>query len=70
MTGGQRVSFFVPCRQRIVECLAMLLDAEVDDRGGAPNAAATVPEVKSSNVVVAPNGISMCVCGSTPPGIT
>ena len=35
-----------------------------------PNAAATVPEVKSSQVVVPPNAISMCVCGSIAPGIT
>ena len=35
-----------------------------------PNAAATVPEVKSSQVVVPPKNISMCVCGSIAPGIT
>ena len=35
-----------------------------------PNAAATVPEVKSSHVVVPPKNISMCVCGSIAPGIT
>jgi hypothetical protein len=35
-----------------------------------PNAAATVPEVKSSQVVVPPKNISMWVCGSIAPGIT
>ena len=35
-----------------------------------PNAADTVPEVKSSQLVVPPNGISMCVWGSIAPGIT
>ena len=35
-----------------------------------PNAAETVPEVKSSHVVVPPKNISMCVCGSIAPGIT
>ena len=35
-----------------------------------PNAAATVPDVKSSQVVVPPKNISMCVCGSIAPGIT
>ena len=35
-----------------------------------PNAAATVPDVKSSHVVVPPKNISMCVCGSIAPGIT
>ena len=35
-----------------------------------PNAAAVVPEVKSSHVVVPPKNISMCVCGSIAPGIT
>ena len=35
-----------------------------------PNAADTVPEVKSSQLTVPPNGISMCVCGSIAPGIT
>src|SRR5947207_617346 len=35
-----------------------------------PNAAETVPEVKSSQVVVPPKNISMCVCGSIAPGMT
>ena len=35
-----------------------------------PNAAEIVPEVKSSQVVVPPKNISMCVCGSIAPGIT
>ena len=35
-----------------------------------PNAAATVPDVKSSIVVVPPKNISMCVCGSIAPGMT
>ena len=35
-----------------------------------PKAAAVVPEVKSSQVVVPPKNISMCVCGSIAPGIT
>ena len=35
-----------------------------------PNAADVVPEVKSSQVTVPPNGISMCVWGSIAPGIT
>ena len=35
-----------------------------------PNAAETVPDVKSSQVVVPPKNISMCVCGSIAPGIT
>ncbi len=35
-----------------------------------PNAAAVVPDVKSSHVVVPPKNISMCVCGSIAPGIT
>ena len=35
-----------------------------------PKAAETVPEVKSSQVVVPPKNISMCVCGSIAPGIT
>src|SRR5947209_17662645 len=35
-----------------------------------PNAAETVPEVKSSQVTVPPKGISMCVRGSIAPGIT
>ena len=35
-----------------------------------PNAAETVPDVKSSHVVVPPKNISMCVCGSIAPGIT
>ena len=35
-----------------------------------PNAAEVVPEVKSSQVTVPPNGISMWVWGSIAPGIT
>ena len=35
-----------------------------------PKAAETVPDVKSSQVVVPPKNISMCVCGSIAPGIT
>ncbi len=35
-----------------------------------PKAAAVVPDVKSSQVVVPPKNISMCVCGSMAPGIT
>ena len=35
-----------------------------------PNAAAVVPDVKSSHVVVPPKNISMWVCGSIAPGIT
>ena len=35
-----------------------------------PNAAAVVPDVKSSQVVVPPKNISMCVWGSIAPGIT
>ena len=35
-----------------------------------PKAAAVVPDVKSSQVVVPPKNISMCVCGSIAPGIT
>ncbi len=35
-----------------------------------PNAAAVVPDVKSSHVVVPPKNISMCVCGSIAPGMT
>ncbi len=35
-----------------------------------PNAAETVPEVKSSQVVVPPKNISRCVCGSIAPGRT
>jgi len=35
-----------------------------------PNAADTVPEVKSSQLTVPPNGISMCVWGSIAPGST
>jgi hypothetical protein len=35
-----------------------------------PKAAAVVPDVKSSHVVVPPKNISMCVYGSIAPGIT
>ena len=35
-----------------------------------PSAAATVPLAKSSIVVVPPNGMSRCVCGSMKPGNT
>src|SRR5581483_2390459 len=35
-----------------------------------PNAAETVPDVKSSHVVVPPKNISRCVCGSIAPGMT
>ena len=35
-----------------------------------PQAAATVPVEKVSAENVPPNGISMCVCASMPPGIT
>ena len=35
-----------------------------------PNAAETVPEVKSSQEVVPPKGMSRCVCGSMQPGST
>ena len=35
-----------------------------------PKAAARVPVKKSSDDCVPPNGNSMCVCGSMPPGIT
>ena len=35
-----------------------------------PNAAARVPVSKVSFANVPPNGSSMCVCGSIPPGIT
>ena len=35
-----------------------------------PKAAAMVPDSKSSAEVVPPNGMSMCVCTSMPPGIT
>ncbi len=35
-----------------------------------PNAAARVPVSKSSDAKVPPNGSSMCVCTSMPPGIT
>ena len=35
-----------------------------------PKAAAVVPDVKSSHVVVPPKNISMWVCGSIAPGIT
>ena len=35
-----------------------------------PNAAETVPEVKSSQVTVPPKNISMWVCGSIAPGMT
>ncbi len=35
-----------------------------------PNAAETVPEVKSSQDVVPPNGMSRCVWGSMQPGST
>ena len=35
-----------------------------------PNAAAVWPDSTSSIVVVPPNGMSRCVCGSTPPGST
>ena len=33
-----------------------------------PNAAAVWPDSTSSIVTVPPNGMSRCVCGSTPPG--
>ena len=35
-----------------------------------PYAAAIVPDSKSSADVVPPNGMSRCVCTSTPPGST
>ncbi len=35
-----------------------------------PQAAAVVPVAKVSAENVPPNGISMCVCASMPPGIT
>ncbi len=35
-----------------------------------PKAAAVWPDVTSSIVVVPPNGMSRCVCGSTRPGST
>ena len=35
-----------------------------------PCAAASVPVSKSSDEVVPPNGMSMCVCASMPPGMT
>ena len=35
-----------------------------------PRAAARWPDSTSSIVVVPPNGMSRCVCGSTPPGST
>jgi hypothetical protein len=35
-----------------------------------PQAAARVPVSKVSDANVPPNGSSMCVCASTPPGIT
>ena len=35
-----------------------------------PCAAAIVPVRKSSDADVPPNGSSMCVCGSMPPGMT
>ena len=35
-----------------------------------PNAAAMVPDSKSSADVVPPKGMSMCVCTSMPPGST
>ena len=35
-----------------------------------PKAAARVPVSKSSALVVPPKGMSMWVCGSTPPGMT
>jgi hypothetical protein len=35
-----------------------------------PKAAAFVPVSKSSDEFVPPNGMSMCVCGSMPPGNT
>ena len=35
-----------------------------------PNAADTVPEVKSSQETVPPKGMSRCVCGSMQPGRT
>ena len=35
-----------------------------------PNAAEVWPDSTSSIVTVPPNGMSRCVCGSTPPGST
>ena len=70
ITGGQRVIFswyFSSASANVSPgvCMQKSISVVVP-----PNAAAVVPEVKSSHVVVPPKNISMCVCGSIAPGIT
>ena len=70
ITGGQRVIFSLYASSASGNVLPGAWMQKSIRHVVPPNAAAVVPDVKSSQVVVPPKNISRCVCGSIAPGMT
>ena len=64
-------AFWCHVGEAVLHVLAGVLHGEVDDRrDAAPRRGDRVPVSNVSDATVPPNGSSMCVCTSTPPGMT